>query len=409
MNRRLIGIFSIIILLLPLTSFALTQDEVQKQIEDRNARLNQLNQELQSTQTNLKQVQTQKQSLEKQVKTLDTTIKQLDINIEQDDLTKQKLGLEIESLRGEIDKINDAIASRKVTVGELFRQLQKMDDANVFVTLLSNGKLTDLVTDAQNIESLRLRIALDVSELNHLSDDYYGKVTDMSQKQKDLDVHQVNLANRKAIVADQKQTKNAILAETKNQESVYQEKLTELQKQQDALEDEVDALEKQLGQNFNSNVLPAKGTKYFSWPLADVRITQHFGVKSKLYRGKPHNGLDLAASVGTPVLAAADGTVIGVDDNDISRTRKYQYGKYVMIRHANGFATLYGHLSRQVVSVGMTVKRGDIIGYSGSTGYATGPHLHFGLYWASTVEFKSIPPAQGLVPVGVILNPEDYL
>jgi murein DD-endopeptidase MepM/ murein hydrolase activator NlpD len=71
--------------------------------------------------------------------------------------------------------------------------------------------------------------------------------------------------------------------------------------------------------------------------------------------------------------------------------------------------TIYAHLSKTATAIGATVKRGDLIGYVGATGYATGPHLHFGLYWTSTIELKKIPPAAGLVPVGVTLSPEEYL
>lgn len=409
LNRSIIGLFALVLAFTPLPSSALTQEETQKQIEERAGKLNQLNQELLNTQRSLEQVKNQKQSLEKQVKTLDTTIRQLDLNIQQDDVTKQKLGLEIESLRGQIDLIEAAIVDRRAAVAELFRQMQRIDDANLFLAFLSNKKLTDVLTDAQNIENLRMQISLDVLKLHQLSDDYFGKVNDMSKKQKDLTVRQANAANRKAIVEDQKQEKSAVLTETKNQESVYQQKLTQLQKEQDALEEEVEALEQALGRNFNVNVLPTKRSGVLSWPLETIRYTQHFGAVSRLYRGRPHNGSDFAAPLGTPVFAADDGTIMAVDDNDRSRTRKYQYGKYILIRHPSGLATLYGHLSRQVVAGGQNVKRGDLIGYTGSTGYSTGPHLHFGLYWASTIEFKSIPPAAGLVPVGVVLNPEDYL
>lgn len=86
-----------------------------------------------------------------------------------------------------------------------------------------------------------------------------------------------------------------------------------------------------------------------------------------------YNGIDIGAPVGTPVLAAADGEVI------ISRSGGWNggYGNYVVIRHANGTQTLYSHNSKNNVSVGDTVKQGDVIGFVGATGKATGPHLHF--------------------------------
>lgn len=86
-----------------------------------------------------------------------------------------------------------------------------------------------------------------------------------------------------------------------------------------------------------------------------------------------HNAIDIAAPIGTPVIAAADGDVI------ISKTGGWNggYGNYIVIKHANGTQTLYSHNSRNAVSVGDSVKQGDVIGYIGVTGKVTGAHLHF--------------------------------
>jgi murein DD-endopeptidase MepM/ murein hydrolase activator NlpD len=95
------------------------------------------------------------------------------------------------------------------------------------------------------------------------------------------------------------------------------------------------------------------------------------GVKSQHIHG--YNAVDLAAPVGTSIMASADGTVF------ISRTSGYNggYGLYVAIKHANGTQTVYGHMSKVNVSVGDVVKQGEIIGAVGNTGRSTGPHLHF--------------------------------
>ena len=86
-----------------------------------------------------------------------------------------------------------------------------------------------------------------------------------------------------------------------------------------------------------------------------------------------HNGVDFGGPVGTPVIAAASGDVI------ISRDYGWNggYGNYVVIRHPNGTQTLYAHLSRNAAAAGESVEQGDVIGYVGATGKATGPHLHF--------------------------------
>lgn len=105
----------------------------------------------------------------------------------------------------------------------------------------------------------------------------------------------------------------------------------------------------------------------WSCPLSSTRITSNFGMRS--YRW--HYGTDLKCEIGDPVMAAFDGIV---------RIKQYDgggYGHYVLIRHANGLETLYGHLSKTHVEIGQVVKAGEVIGLGGNTGRSTGPHLHY--------------------------------
>ena len=389
----------------------LTKDELQLRIQQKTQELDTLNQQLQVTQKNLESTQTQRRTLQKELSLLEGNIKQLDLNIQSDKLAAQKLGLEVDTLNYDLKDIQASIEDKKQAINELMIQLQKNDgeSSNLLAVFLKNNTLADGVMETQSLVNLRQQLSLDVQGFVSLSQELSGKIQNINDKKSQIEVKQKDLAARKTIVAQQKEERNVILAQTKNQEATYQQQVDDLKKQQDALSDEIGKIEDQLRASFNVGVLPTKRPGVLAWPLQTVRVTQHFGEISRLYRYKPHNGLDLAASVGTPVFAADDGAVTAVDNNDRSRWQKYQYGKYVMIKHANDLATLYAHLSVQTVAKGMTVKRGDLIGYSGKTGYATGPHLHFGVYWAPSVILKSIPPAAGLVPIGVVINPEDYL
>lgn len=116
--------------------------------------------------------------------------------------------------------------------------------------------------------------------------------------------------------------------------------------------------------------------KYMRKPLNHVRITSPFTQRRfhpVLKRWKAHLGVDFGARRGTPILAAADGKVI------------YSgwirgYGNVIKIRHKDGYVTLYAHQSRLKAKVGQRVTQGQVIGYVGTTGRSTGPHLHFGLY-----------------------------
>jgi len=110
---------------------------------------------------------------------------------------------------------------------------------------------------------------------------------------------------------------------------------------------------------------PVRGT--------DVRLTSGFGVRFHplLNTRKMHTGVDWACAIGTPIIAAGNGTIEEVG-------RKGYYGNYIRIRHGNGYQTAYGHMSRFAnVHPGMKVRQGQVIGYVGSTGLSTGPHVHF--------------------------------
>lgn len=109
---------------------------------------------------------------------------------------------------------------------------------------------------------------------------------------------------------------------------------------------------------------------YFSHPIPGARRTQ--GIHGR-------NAVDFGVPIGTPIKAAADGTVI------ISKSGSWNggYGTYIVIKHGNGTQTLYSHNSSNTVSVGERVSQGEVIAYSGNTGKSTGPHLHFEVRGAS--------------------------
>lgn len=108
-------------------------------------------------------------------------------------------------------------------------------------------------------------------------------------------------------------------------------------------------------------------------------VTLGFNVKDANHKGG-HSGIDFGVAEGTPVQASADGVVTAATTGSGARS----YGRYVSIDHGNGYSTLYGHLSKWAVSSGSTVKAGQVIAYSGNTGFSTGPHLHLSLFKGNT-------------------------
>lgn len=107
-------------------------------------------------------------------------------------------------------------------------------------------------------------------------------------------------------------------------------------------------------------------------PVDNFRISSRYGYREDPFRGRRarHKGIDMAAPIGTPIYATADGVV--------GRAQWVSgYGKYIEIEHGGGIQTRYGHMSRLNVAANQKVKRGDLIGFMGSTGRSTGSHLHY--------------------------------
>ncbi len=107
------------------------------------------------------------------------------------------------------------------------------------------------------------------------------------------------------------------------------------------------------------------------WPTKGW-VSRGFGMKFDPFTGykQMHRGIDIASRTGTPIIATADGVVKSTSTDNMM-------GKYVVIDHGYGFKTRYGHLSQFKVKAGQKVKRGDVVALMGSTGYSTGPHLHY--------------------------------
>jgi len=390
--------------------------DLKAQIDAKNKQLQGINQQLQETQATLKATQTQKNTLQNQVNTLNANIKSLNLGIQSDQITSQQLQLQIQQLNDGLGDITASIADKQAGIESLLRQLERNDagnNNNLLVVFLKKGTLADGVLEAQTLHNLQAQLAGDIENLKDLHDQYDNTIQESAAKKDQIATHQQSLQAKVSIVQDEQAEKQNLLVTTKGQESIYQKQVADLQKQQQQIASDIESLDAILRTQVDPSALPAREAGVLLVPIASDGagdITQGYGstdFAKNGYAGHWHNGLDLAASIGTPVRAAADGVVSGVANEDLYCPRG-AYGKFITIDHANGLTTLYGHLSRQLVKKGQTVKRGQVIGYSGKTGYATGPHLHFTVFAQSTFRVSNSKSC-GPLPVGGDLDPYPYL
>jgi Membrane proteins related to metalloendopeptidases len=135
-------------------------------------------------------------------------------------------------------------------------------------------------------------------------------------------------------------------------------------------------------------------------PLDGARLSSNFGMRKHPISGynKMHKGVDFAAPKGTPIYAGGNGIIEYIGNNG-------GYGKYIRIRHNNEYKTAYAHLSnyKKGMSRGVRVNQGDVIGFVGSTGNSTGPHLHYEIIYQD----KHINPLKLKLPSGKVLQGEE--
>jgi len=397
----IIAVSALIFSVIPV-AFAENETDLKNRIEEKSKELEALQGQINETQNKLDSVSSQSKSLSREIQSTEYTIKNLELNIKGSEINIDKLGLELENLGIQLEDTEKMIVEKKASIASIIRDINQKERAGILETFLSGNSLTDSVAELSDLDELQKTLSDDIASLRNLSGLLDSNIRETDSKKSNLENEQLNLKSRKVIVQDQKAYKETILKETKSQESAYQRQLTDLEKKQESINDEIEALEASLRKNFNASLAPGRG--YLENPFTGSRVmTQRYGATAfarTAYKSGFHNGNDYGMPVGTPLLAAASGRVYAAGDNG-----RLQYGKYIVVKHDDNFFTLYAHLSRQSVSAGTQVNQGDIIGYSGNTGYSTGPHLHFGVY--QTMQLQTFSGA-GLVPVGVTMDPNDY-
>ncbi len=359
-----------------------------KELEDILARKREIERQLEETSGSTKK-------LSDELAKINATVNQLNLSIRQNRVMIEKLGLEINSLGKEMVSTEDGIRMKKATIGKLFAELQQRDGDTLLSIFLRNDSLSQGIAEAQSIESLNAELQVSLTELHALKGNLSRQLETQRDKKEIRESEQVDLKNRQYIVEDEKKGKQTLLTVTKNQEKLYEQQLTEFEKLQAEVSEEIDRIESELRKQIDRSLLPGKGV--LGNPAPGTRLTQDYGrtaFAKRNYKSGYHNGVDFGAPVGTPVYAAEEGRVLAAMDQD-RYCRKGAYGKFVLVKHLSGLTTLYGHLSRYTVSAGEKVTRGQLIGYIGSTGFATGPHLHFTVFATNT-----IPPASGGLPEG---------
>ncbi len=396
-----------------------TIETLRKSIETKNAQIEAINKEIKELDSRIQTTSKEGQTLKGAISTLEASRSKLLKEIEATqnkvattNLTIEQLGLEIKDKERKIEDNREALA-------DAIRSINRSEQISLAEAVLAYNSMSEVWNEIETLTRFQTGVRENMAEVEALKNQLADKKSQTEIQKNNLISFKSELEDKKEIVDINKVEKSKLLSATQSKEAAYKKQLEEKKRLADAFQREILSYESQLQILIDPTSYPSAGAGILKWPLDAVRITQTFGdtafAKSGAYNGKGHNGVDFGAAVGTRVLSALTGTVEATGNTD-SVPGCYSYGKWVLVRHDNGLSTLYAHLSLIKAVAGQRVATGEIIGYSGNTGYSTGPHLHFGVYASQGVRVlkyeNSVNCKNAIIPVADIrayLNPLIYL
>ena len=402
------------ILLNPGATSAQSVDQIRSQIANHNKQIQALEAEIAGYQRQLNSLGSERQTLQTSISSLDTQRAKLNAQIRSTQAKIDAQNLILEELRFQINDSEETISLEQEVLAETIRKIHIADDTTLVEQLFSAGSLSDAWTAADQIVAFKAAVRDHSINLAAIKEELEGQEEQVSESKRTLSALSSELSGQRGSLDATRAAKNELLSQTKAEEATYQQLIAQKRAEAASFQSALFQLSSMLKQADTTTVPPA-GPGVLRWPLDTVRVTQEFGKtgdSGRLYASGTHDGMDFGAAVGTPVRASLAGTVQEVNHGAVQNC---QYGKWVIIRHGNGLSTLYAHLSSIDVSKGSTVTSGQIIGASGMTGYATGPHLHFTVYNSSALSFKQYTCRSGptvtipIAPPNGYLNPRAYL
>ena len=312
------------------------------------------------------------------------------IQIELTDTLKQidNLDQKIETYQGQVDELNGKLeilqnqiktAEEKLTNLENNYKIQRKTFQNRIVAqyeagdvqyldvLLSSNTLSEFISNYYLIGEIAKYDRTLLDNIDRQKNEIEKIKTTLTEREKNLKTVKENKEKTATALENAKVIKNSYAKQLTDSEKETQAKIAEYQRELDNLEAQIVTITSiKVGEDYVGGE--------FAWPAPGYStITSKYGMRVHpiLKTHRVHSGTDIAMPMGAYIIAANDGVVTKAGYSSTG------YGNMVLIDHGGGVSTLYGHGSEILVQTGQTVKRGDIIMKAGSTGWSTGPHLHF--------------------------------
>ncbi|MCA9365094.1 MAG: peptidoglycan DD-metalloendopeptidase family protein [Candidatus Moranbacteria bacterium] len=402
--RKTFSCFATILLLVFFTSFFPVMANDSESLSDMQEELDELYKEGQKYQGIINLKQREQTLLSQEINSINAEVSQVEEKIRSHEEDVSDIERELERLGHVITEKEELEQLHKDVLAQLVRSYYEDSLGKDLSTLFSSDfnalsdedrliqtgdKIDELLTETQ---SLRKALETDRRE--------------QTKRKKDLTTLQYQLEQRTQYLASTRSYKQTLVAQTQGELNKYGTKLTKVQEEQSKIQREIEQIESGKVDSVDFDDVPSKKEANFDYPTSSVKITQGYGKTSfsHNYGSGLHNGVDFDGETGDKIKTVADGKVVATGDMG-----RYGYGKWVAVDHENNLVTLYGHMSSVSVSKGKKVDQGDTVGKMGNTGYSTGSHLHFTVFYGPSFGLSNSASVSGLkIPTGASINPMNF-
>lgn len=362
-SKRLLIFGLVLLLTVSVLGTALADEIEQKQRE-----LQGIQQQMQAQQNKAAQAQQQVDSVSEQLRTiqgdLDTAAGEYNTILSKLEATEQQITANTALLA----KVEKNLAERSQILNKRMRDIYKNGQVNYLDVLFGANDFSDFTTRADLLKRVVNQDLTLVAQVKAERELVVEKRAELERDKASITELKAQAAAKKALIETRKNEREKVLDAAVSERDTAEQAYKELMETSSQIEQMIRRIQSAGSSNAAG---PAGGSGALMWPTSGP-ITSPFGWRTHPIFGTSrfHSGIDIGADYGDQVVAADSGIVV-------SSGWLGGYGKAVIIDHGGGISTLYAHNSELLVEEGARVQKGQLISYVGSTGYSTGPHLHF--------------------------------
>lgn len=366
---------SLLLSLVTLSTSAFAEEKSISELKDKQGNINS---SIQANKGKLKATE------DKKIKTLDDLrLIKKEISETKDNIKKLSEDIkektkDIETIENKISEMQQKLEKKIEDYNLRLVEVYKEGDVKYLDILFGAEDFNDFLTRYQYIQYINDSDQSLMDEIKEYKATLKEEQDKVKQVKADLEAAKQNKEAQTIQLAQMGESKKALISELTVQEKAIQKSIRDMEQASNAIGAQIQALQAQASRLAQGDVVGYQGAYVPVGGVLTFPVPSYYGVTSEYgWRGDPfsggqsfHMGIDLGASSGASVLSAGDGKII-------LQEYHWSYGNYVVVDHGNGLSTVYAHMTGFAKPFGSIVKAGEEIGYVGSTGSSTGPHLHF--------------------------------